>query len=419
MVTEDDSRWPIGLYDMSGRMGKLDCYKDFDSPFFGLNDQIIAESDPQARLLLEVAHEAMLDAGVNPQELRGTKTGVYVGVSIYSMTDGYPEDGQPDLHESMQTLMVQVLANMKTLYSSRISFANDFKGPCLVVDTACSASLSALTLACNDLLLGLPTGQGNTDYAIVCGTHMDFEPFIFQFQQELGICSPDGMSRVLDAAANGFVKAEAVCCVFLQRRQCARRLYGHILTAKMNVDGHKKMGMFFPSSEAQEELMRMTYTEANIDPKKITFIEAHATGTKAGDPQEVKAIYNAYCEGRTEPLPLGALKSNMGHSEAGSGVAAVIKVMIAYENECIPPNINFKTLKGDIEKYFPPLLAITEKYPYTPGLAGVNNFGIGGSNAHVLLEPNHKLGTSDGFLIAETIPRIVNICGRTEDAVKY
>ncbi|CAG2110763.1 unnamed protein product [Medioppia subpectinata] len=297
MVTEDDSRWPIGLYDMSGRMGKLDCYKDFDSPFFGLNDQIIAESDPQARLLLEVAYEAMMDAGVNPQELRGTKTGVYVGVSIYSMTDGYPEDGQPDLHESMQTLMVQTLANMKTLYSSRISFANDFKGPCLVVDTACSASLSALTLACNDLLLG------NTDYAIVCGTHMDFEPFIFQFQQELGICSPDGMSRVLDAAANGFVKAEAVCCVFLQRRQCARRLYGHILTARMNVDGHKKMGMqrrlyghiltarmnvdghkkmgmFFPSSEAQEELMRMTYTDAGIDPKKMTFFEAHATGTK-------------------------------------------------------------------------------------------------------------------------------------------
>ncbi|CAG2113251.1 unnamed protein product [Medioppia subpectinata] len=196
MVTEDDSRWPIGLYDMSGRMGKLDCYKDFDSPFFGLNDQIIAASDPQARMLLEVAYEAMMDAA---------------------------------------------LASMKTLYSSRISFANDFKGPSLVVDTACSASLSALTLACNDLLLD------NTDYAIVCGTHMDFEPFIFQFQQELGICSPDGMSRVLDAAANGFVKAEAVCCVFLQRRQCARRLYGHILTARMNVDGHKKMGMFFPS----------------------------------------------------------------------------------------------------------------------------------------------------------------------------
>ncbi|CAG2110764.1 unnamed protein product, partial [Medioppia subpectinata] len=140
---------------------------------------------------------------------------------------------------------------------------------------------------------------------------------------------------------------------------------------------------------------------------------------QAGDPQEVKAIYNAYCEGRTEPLPLGALKSNMGHSEAGSGVAAVIKVMIAYENECIPPNINFNTLKGELEKYFPPLLAVTEKYPYTPGLAGVNNFGIGGSNTHALFEPNYKLETNDRLRIAEKIPRIVNICGRTEDAVKY
>ena len=121
---------------------------------------------------------------------------------------------------------------------------------------------------------------GNIDSAIVCGTHMVFEPFINQFQQELGMCSPRGVSAVLDQSADGFVKAEAVCTVFLQRRRDAHRIYGHVLSSKMNIDGNKKMGMFYPSSDAQEALMRMTYKAANIDPGQLTYFEGHATGTK-------------------------------------------------------------------------------------------------------------------------------------------
>ncbi|CAG2101429.1 unnamed protein product, partial [Medioppia subpectinata] len=413
MVTEDDSRWPLGTYNMSGRMGKIQNYKQFDSTFFGLNEQLVEELDPQSRMLVEATYEAMLDAGVNPQDMRGSNTGVYLGVSAYTMNDGYMEDGQPDLRENMQEAMTHSIANMKSLFANRISYVNDFKGPSMAVDTACSASLTALTLAYNDLLLG------NTDAAIVCGTHMVFEPFINQYQQELGMCSPRGVSAVFDESADGYVKSEAVCCLFLQRRREARRVYAQVVSARVNVDGYKKMGLFFPSAESQAELMRKTCKAAKVDPTQVTYVETHGTATKAGDPIEVKAIYNAYCEGRTEPLPLGALKSNMGHSEGGSGVSALVKVMIAYENECIPPNLNFNKLKEELKRFFPPLLAINEKYSYKPGLAAVNNFGIGGANAHVLLKPNHKLGTSDGFLIAETIPRIVNICGRTEDAVKY
>ncbi|CAG2174339.1 unnamed protein product [Oppiella nova] len=364
MVTDDDSRWPMGLYDISNRMGKIDDYKLFDSTFFGLMDQMVDEIDPQSRMLLETSYEAMCDAGLNPQTLRGSRTGVYVGVSQYAMTDGYPEDVQPDSRESLQTIMLQNLSNMKTFYASRISFANDFKGPSMIVDTACSASLTAMCLAVNDLKLGY------TDSAIVCGTHMVFEPFINQYQQELSVCSPRGVSAVLDQEADGFVKAEAVCCLFLQRRRDARRNYAHVRSARMNVDGHKKMGMFFPSSEAHEQLMRTSYEDCNIDPRDMTYFECHATGTKAGDPQEIKAIYNTYCKstGRTDPLPIGVLKSNMGHAEAGSGVSSVIKMMISYENECIPPNINLNTIKDEIAQYFPPLLAIKEKYPYKPGI---------------------------------------------------
>ncbi|CAG2105122.1 unnamed protein product, partial [Medioppia subpectinata] len=354
-------------------------------------------------------------------------------VSQYPMTDGYPEDIQPDLKQNVQRATMNHLSYLKSLYPSRISFVFDFKGPSLLVDTACSASLSATTLAMNDMRLG------NIDTAIVCGTHMLFEPFVLQFQQESGLCSPRaparrpacvrksglcsprGVAAVLDQNADGFIKGEAVCCAFLQRRRDARRVYATMVNAKMNIDGNKTTGMFFPLADAQQELMIDTYTEVNINPLDLTYFEAHCTGTKAGDPQEIKAIYNAYVKapGRTQPLPLGALKSNMGHAEAGSGVAALIKVCIAYENECIPPNLNMKQLKDECLPYCPPIEPIVEPMPYKPGLAAVSNFGIGGANAHVLLEPNHKLGTSDGLRIAETIPRIVNICGRTEDAVKY
>ncbi|CAG2166701.1 unnamed protein product, partial [Oppiella nova] len=385
MVTDDDSRWPMGLYDLSNRMGKIMDYEHFDWSFFGLMDQLVETIDPQSRLLMETTYEAILDAGLNPQELRGSNTGVYVGVSQYGMTDGYPEDIQPDATESLQSVLMENLSSMKTFYASRISFVNDFKGPSMIVDTACSASLSAMALAFNDMLLG------NIDAAIVCGTHMVFEPFLNQYQQETSICSPRGVSAVLDQEADGFVKAEAVCCLFLQRRRDARRNYAHVRSARINIDGYKKMGqsptmfiliiiingnrnypltgMFFPSSEAQEQLMRLSYEKANVDPRDITYFECHATGTKAGDPQEIKAIYNVYCKdtGRTTELPIGALKSNMGHAEAGSGVAGVIKVLISYENECIPPNINLNTIKDEIAQYFPPLLAIKEKYPYEPG----------------------------------------------------
>ncbi|CAG2105207.1 unnamed protein product [Medioppia subpectinata] len=355
----------LGIYDMSQRMGRINNYQHFDKGFFGLMDQLVESTKPESFILLEVSYEAILDSGVNPQSLRGSNTGVYIGLTTYPHSDGYSPDVQPDVSGSIHNVIFKTVYNMKNLYASRISFANDFKGPSLVVDTACSSSLSALTLACNDILLG------KADAAIVCGTHMLFEPLISQYLYEFGVCSPRGVSAVFDESADGFVRSEAVVAVFLQRRQDSHRMYAQIVSSRMNVDGRKTVGMLYPSADSQEQLMRETYTLSNIDPKRLTYFEAHATGTKVGDPQEVKAIYNAYCATRTTPLPLGAVKSNIGHSEGSSGLAAV------------------------------------------------NNFGIGGTNAHVLLEPNYKVETSNSFLIAENIPRIVNICGRTEEAVKY
>ncbi|CAG2167742.1 unnamed protein product [Oppiella nova] len=414
MVTEDDSRWPTDLYGICPRMGKVRNVDKFDGFFFGLMQQLVDEIDPQSRILLETTYEAIVDSGINPQSLRGTRTGVYIGVSIYACTEGYPEELQPDLRSNKQQTLLQTMGNQKGLQANRVSYVFDFKGPSMVVDTACSASLAAFNLAINDLKLG------NVDYAVVGGTHMTFEPFLNQIGQEVSLCSPRGVSAVLDQNADGFVKADGVACLFLTHRHRARRVYATALASRLNIDGKKTRGMFFPASESQQDLMVMAYKEAGVDPLKVNLIEAHCTGTRAGDPQEVKAIYNAYCAlpGRTEPLHLGLLKSNIGHTEGCSGIAAIIKVLIAFENECIPPNINLKQIKDECKQYCPPLFPNTEKLSYKPGIAGINNFGIGGLNGHVLIECNHKLTDEDNLRIAETMPRIINICSRTDEGIK-
>ncbi|CAG2176384.1 unnamed protein product, partial [Oppiella nova] len=412
LITESDSRWPKDFCDISSRMGRIESYDRFDGNFFGVTPEMAEIMVPESRMLLEVAYEAVMDAGVSPRLLSDSKTGVYVGAVNYGQMDGHPQyplDGhQKQIFDGFHDIMF----NLKSFFAANISFQMNLKGPSLLVDTACSSGLAALCLAYEAIK------AGTIDRAIVGGSHMLFNPMISQYKQYMGMCSPRGVSAVLDESADGYVKSDAVCCLFIQRANDAHRVYGRVVSARMGMDGYKTLGQFSPSSEAQEALMIEAYKCENIDPLKLTYFEAHATGTKVGDTEEIKAIYKAYCEapGRRKPLPIGCLKSSMGHSEGASGVAAIIKVLISYENESIPPNLNLKNLKQELKPYFPPLLAINEILSYKPGLVAINNFGIGGANAHVLVEPNYKLQTSDGLKIAETIPRIVNICGRNEDS---
>ncbi|CAG2102324.1 unnamed protein product, partial [Medioppia subpectinata] len=302
-------------------------------------------------------------------------------------------------------------------FANRISFVYDLRGPSIAVDTACSASLTALALAVNDMLLG------NVEKALVCGCNINLEPIVIQCQQEVGACSPRGVSAPMDASADGYVKSDAVCAVLLERRRDARRLYATLRAVRLNANGYKPDGMLRPSGAAQEALMRCAYGDVGVDPSHVTYVELHCAGTQAGDFAEINAVYNAYCKptARTEPLPLGALKSNMGHAEGAAGLAALIKVLIAYENECIPPNINLHHLRDDLAPLMSFVMPVVKAHDYKPGLAAVDSLGVGGANAHVLLEPNYKLAASDGRQrrVADIMPRIVNICGRSEESVKY
>ncbi|CAG2101282.1 unnamed protein product [Medioppia subpectinata] len=429
---------------MNHRMGKIMDLNRFDSTFFGLPDEMVSELDPSNRIVLETAYEAILDAGINPEILRGSRrVGVYMARNIYRNTGISNGAVQVDMLSPME-LIIKINTSLVSMDANRLSYVFDFRGPSMVIDTACSASLSAFNVALNDLIIG------NIDYALIAGVHINQEPVIMHMGQTAGFLSSTGQCCPLDESADGYVKGEAVCCLLLQRRQTACRVYAGVRGAGVNCDGKKTIGMFCPSSEAQEELMVDTYTKSGVDPLDITYIEAHITGTKAGDPSEVQAIYRAYCEraGRTQTLPLGTLKGSIGHAEGASGLTSLIKVLIAFENECIPPNVNFKIIRHEVRKYCPPLLPIAEKFKYKPGtccantllsliiillnntpvtaqhnyslgLAAVNNFGIGGVNGHVIVEPNPRVPNCDSYKLCEPMARLVVICGRTEESVKH
>ena len=350
---------------------------------------------------------------MNPQQLRGTKTGVYLGRNSVAIPDGFPQEMQLDIRKSRIECGSWVTGTAKNMYPNRISFSFDFKGPSILVDTACSSSLAAFDLAVTDMRLG------KCDMAIVGTSQLNLQPFTNFIFQNNHVNAPDGISKVWDEDADGFVKSEAIVCVLLQKKSQAKRIYATVIHSKNNVDGYKIGGNYFPSKELQQILMKETYIEAGIDPADIDYVEAHGTATRAGDPEEAEAIANAYGKNRKGKIFIGLLKSNIGHGEGTSGLASITKTIISFENKCIPANLNLKTLKSSIAKFCPPLEPVNQNTPFEPDICGINSFGIGGANAHVLLRANKKELKNQSFFIADKIPRLVHFCGRTLDAVDY
>lgn len=227
----------------------------------------------------------------------------------------------------------------------------------------------------------------------------------------------NGISRPFDANAEGFVRAEAVCAVFMQKSSDAKRIYANLVHTKTSNDGAKSEGMFFPSKVVQRKLLEEFYEEIKINPNEISFVEAHVTGTIVGDPQETWAIDKVFCKDRPNQLPIGSIKSNMGHSESASAVASVAKVILALENRKIPPNINFTTprkeIKGLIEGR---MRVVTEVEDLKGSLVAINSFGILGANAHLLLKGNEKVKINSG-IPEDNLNRLVVWAGRTAEAV--
>ncbi|KAL0872273.1 hypothetical protein ABMA27_004663 [Loxostege sticticalis] len=405
LVTADDRRWQPGLHGLPERNGKLKDLQYFDATFFGVHAKQAHLMDPQLRLLLESTHEAIIDAGFNPAELRGSRTGVYVGVSNSESEEMWTQD--PDKINGYG-----LTGCCRAMFPNRISYTFDLKGPSYAVDTACSSSLFALAQAFTAMR------AGHCDAAIVAGSNLCLKPGNSLNFHRLSMLSPDGRCAAFDASGKGYVRSEAVVAVLLQRRSAARRVYATVHNARMNTDGSKEQGITFPAGAMQQQLARETFAEARLRPQDVVYVEAHGTGTKVGDPQEVNAIADFFCENRKTPLLLGSVKSNMGHSEPASGLCSVAKMVVAMEAGVIPANLHYTSPNTEIPALSDGRIKVVDKNtPWDGGLIAINSFGFGGANAHVILE-SERGRSKPAPSAAYAVPRLITASGRSEDAVR-
>ncbi|RXM33832.1 Fatty acid synthase [Acipenser ruthenus] len=403
MVTEDDRRWKPGLYGLPRRNGKLKEISKFDASFFGVHPKQAHTMDPQLRLMMEISYEAIVDGGINPVAMRGSNTGVYIGVSGSEAAEAFSRDPEELLGYSMTGCQ-------RAMFANRLSYFFDFNGPSTAIDTACSSSLLALENAFQAIR------HGQCDSALVGGVNLLLKPNTSVQFMKLGMLSPGGSCKSFDASGDGYCRSEAAVAVLLTKRSMARRVYATVLNAGNNTDGYKEQGVTFPSGEMQQRLVRSLYQEARIAPEEVEYIEAHGTGTKVGDPQEVNGIVGVFCQTEREPLLIGSTKSNMGHPEPASGLAALAKVVLSLEHGLWAPNIHYNTPNTDIPALTDGRLrVVSEPIPVRGGIVGINSFGFGGSNVHVILRPpsTHPLRPSQSL----ALPRLLQVCGRTEEAV--
>lgn len=361
--------------------GYLDDIRTFDNEFFGLSPLEAENMDPQQRIMLELAWEALEDAHLPANELRGESVGVFVGSSSndYGMLiTSDPASAHP----------YALTGTSSSIIPNRISYAFDFRGPSMNVDTACSSSLVAVHHAVRALR------GGEADVALAGGVNVLASPFISTAFTELGVISPSGKISAFSDDADGFVRAEAAGFIVLKRVEDAIADGDEVLAvikgSATNSDGHSN-GLTAPNPEAQVDVLRRAYADAGVDPAQVDLVEAHGTGTALGDPIEATALGQVLGVNRpdADPLLLGSAKSNIGHSESAAGVVAMIKVLEAFTRGTIPPTANFtegnKFIDFDATKI--EVVEDPREWPEYSGrrIAGVSGFGFGGTNAHVVV----------------------------------
>ena len=427
----DEKRWGTEFYyhpnpQVPGRSytwsaGVLDDIDRFDAAFFGISPREAAEMDPQQRLLLELTWEALEDGAQVPERLAGSDCAVYIGISSTDYANSRIDDPGSGNAYAMTGGTLSIAAN-------RISYVFDLHGPSMAVDTACSSSLVALHQAC----LGIWRGDSPT--ALAGGVNILMSPFNFIGFSKAGMLSPSGRCRAFDAAGDGYVRAEGGALVFLKPLSQARRdgdpIHALILGSAVNSDGRTR-GLSMPNADAQEELLGSAYACAGVDPRELAYVEAHGTGTAAGDPQEARAIGRVLARGRNsgDPLPIGSVKTNLGHLESASGMAGLLKGVLVLRHRAIPASLHFRTPNPDIP--FEELnIRVVSEYAElpangAPATLGVNSFGFGGTNAHVVLREHRapeararssrRRGTLPLFLSARSSSALSELATRYRD----
>jgi acyl transferase domain-containing protein len=387
----------------------------FDATFFGINPNEAEIMDPQHRLFLECAWEALEHAGYNPDTYDGL-IGLFAGASTntYLLSNLLTNRERIKLHGGFQTMV----ANDKDYLPTRVSYKLNLRGPSLNVQTACSTSLVAVCLACQNLL------NYQCDMALAGGVSLTFPQKSGQLHEEGGIISPDGHCRAFDADAAGTVSGEGIGIVVLKRLSDALAdadtICAIIKGCAINNDGSMKIGYTAPSIDGPAEVVAMAHANAGVHPETISYLETHGTGTQMGDPIEIVGLTKAFRSETTAKgfCAIGSLKTNIGHLDAAAGVAGLIKTVLALQHRQLPPSLHFHRPNPKIDFASSPFYVNDKLRDWqtrlTPRRAGVSSFGIGGTNAHVVLEeapPAEPPGDERGW-------QLLALSAKTESALE-
>jgi len=408
-----DKEEPGKMYSRKG--GFLNVPIDqFDRKFFNISPKEAKQLDPQQRLLLELTWEAFENGGINISQHYGSNTGVYIGIAGEEYSFAHYKSG--DLSK------IDAYSLTGTTFSTacgRISYTFGFEGPSFCVDTACSSSLTALHLASKAVK------SGEIDTAVVGAVNLMISPAVHVCFSKLEAISVDGQSKSFDAAANGYGRGEGGGVLILKRLRDAIKdndnILGIVKGTAINQDG-KSNGLTAPNGLAQEKVIMKALQDARLRHSDVDYLEMHGTGTKLGDPIEVKAVVNTYGKDRAmdNPIQIGSVKSNIGHLEAAAGLAGIIKVLLAFKNEVIPANLNFNEPNPFIPWDKSPISVVAENKAWKKEdrlrRVGLNGFGFGGSNAHIILEEPPKKELLHHMKGADSIS-IIKISAKSEHSL--
>ncbi len=363
--------------------GFLDHLDRFDAEFFGVSPREAERMDPQQRVLLECAWEGLEDAGIDPTRLDGSNTAVFVGQWVSDFESRLFADP-----ENVDFLMTT--GSGRYALAGRLSYLLGLRGPSLSLDSACSSSLAAVHLAARAIQ------NGESDLALAGGVNLILQPHISIAYSQSRMMAPDGRCKFGDADGDGYVRSEGAGLVVLKPLARAQadgdRIYAVLRGSAVNNDGRSSGVMGRPSRVGHEEMLRTAYRDAGLAPSQVSYVEAHGTGTRAGDPVEIDALAKVLGEGREagSVCLMGSVKTNIGHTEGAAGVAGLIKACLALHHQHVPPSLHCKTLNPAVAWSSMPMAIAREGQPWprgaAPRFAGVNSFGIGGTNAHAVLE---------------------------------
>ncbi|MBC6366466.1 type I polyketide synthase [Algoriphagus sp. AK58] len=386
-----EDRWPKQAYfnpdplapgkSISKWGGFLEHVDQFDPFFFGISPNEAKQMDPQQRLLLELSYEALDHAGQNIEQLEGSRTGVFIGISVN-------EYSQFQLENLAGISGLSGTGSALSVAANRISYFFNLKGPSMAIDTACSSSLTALHLACQSLR------NGETSMALAGGVNVILSPAHSIAFTKAGVLASDGRCKTFDANADGYVRGEGGGVVVLKKLSDALEEGDQILAliagSAVAQDGRTN-GLMAPNRESQEALLREAYRVAGVSPNRVQYVEAHGTGTLLGDSMEAAAIGTVIgLQQKDSKCSIGSVKTNIGHLEAAAGIAGLIKVVLSMQHRIIPPSLHFHQPNPHIPFESLNLQVQTEAkpWPVIPGqsIAGISSFGFGGTNVHVVLQ---------------------------------